>query len=138
MAHRLAERTNTKKETTTVLSFRRFTFLFCVLTVDRAPLLRADRILSFFRARMHLHLSVYLHGPQHSRQMGVSLVNLSFHPCCKAGKYYYHLSHLCLWLRGKEVRCPKSDLSKVRQQPGKLRHRTCLARMSPAAALPME
>lgn len=34
-----------------------------------------DHFLSFFTARMHWHLSVYLHGPQHSREMGVSLMN---------------------------------------------------------------
>lgn len=50
-------------------------FSLPVLTRDPGPLLCMDHFLSFFTARMHWHLSVYLHGPQHSRETGVSLMN---------------------------------------------------------------
>lgn len=43
-----------------------FLYLY-VITGDTDPLLRMDCILSFFAARMHLRLSIYLYDQQHSR-----------------------------------------------------------------------
>lgn len=80
---------------------------FCLflhtLTVGADPFTYSSS-LSSLTAHIHLNLSLYLHGPQHSREMGVSLMKLSSQHCCKAGKYYYHLSLLCLCFTDKEGR----------------------------------
>lgn len=72
MAHGLLVRIITEGENHHPL-IPAFQFFLCVLTRAPGPLLHMDHFLSFFTTRIHSHLFIY--GPQHSREMGVSLMN---------------------------------------------------------------
>lgn len=134
MAHRLLGRIKTGGENHHPL-IPAFQFFLHVLT--RAPLFYGPLSVCFHS--QSALTSIYLHGPQHSRETGVSLMN--YFPSSAAR----HQSAITIsatsmsgWERSEVQReSVFCCLPKVKQ-PEKLRHSVCLARGSPVAALPVE
>lgn len=82
-------------------------FPLCVNKSSRTTFVYGS-LFVFFHGQNSL-TSIYLHGPQHSREMGVSLMNYLPSTAARHQSAINHLSHLHLCLRDKKVRYTESQ-----------------------------